>query len=176
MSSTNDVKDKDIKALTTLKTFDALPDQMKHQITFMLQNPDSTKVVRLSDNQRGSTSNMLYGLIANIDLVKPVMQDIINFKTQTKSLEDFFSAYAEYGTKYHAALELLRELEKDGIELLKHIKNPKDIRNRRLRARVFPDVDNTVKKEATPATKKTEAKNTEVKKDEKSTTGETANK
>lgn len=152
--SNNELPTTEIKNI--LKT---LPLELQGKINYLIENP-TAKVVKLSDPQRGSTSNQLFGLITNIDLVKPILTDVLNFKIDLKDHAKFFAQYADYGKNYKEAIELLKKLEKLGIDLLKFVENEQDIRNKRLRSRVFDKKAAAPKANAQVQTKKTPAQKT----------------
>ena len=67
-----------------------LPIELQGKINYLLDNP-TAKVVKLSDPQKGSTSNQLFGLITSIDLAKPILTDVLNFKIDVKDHQKFFT-------------------------------------------------------------------------------------
>lgn len=125
---------KDIKVPTSKKSIDLdnLPENLQKKIEFLIRNPDTT-LVRLSDDGKGSISNALLGNLQNIDRTRSVLTDMLNFKTETESVEDFLLNYTEYAKDLNSALELLKEAGKKGLELAALMKNPNEIRDRRLR-------------------------------------------
>lgn len=153
---TQNMKSNTLTKLTTLKTFEDLPKDLKNKIEFLLNNPDA-KIVKLSDPQRGSTSSILYGLTSNIDAVKPIVSDALNFKIPLNDHEAFFKEYAEYGASFRQVLDDLKKLDQLGISLLKNI-DEKNIRNKRIKLRVYPNSKKNVK---STNTNKTEEKTKE---------------
>lgn len=111
-------------------------DDLEKKISYLKENPDA-RIVRLSDPQKGSTSQQLFGLISSIDTIKPVLNDILNFKIDLKEPNEFYQKYGNYGKEYKEIVEKLRNLEKLGLELLKEINDESAIKNKRLRERVF---------------------------------------
>ena len=105
----------------------SLPSELQGKINYLLDNP-TAKVIKLSDPQRGSTSYQLFGLVSNIDLVKPILTDILNFSIDLRDSSKFFELYGEYGKNYKETIELLRKLEGLGVDLLKLV-DENDIRN-----------------------------------------------
>lgn len=113
-----------------------LNDELEKKISYLKENPDA-RIVRLSDPQKGSTSQQLFGLISSIDTIKPVLNDILNFKIDLKEPNEFYQKYGNYGKEYKEIVEKLKNLEKLGLELLKEISDETSIKNKRLRERVF---------------------------------------
>ena len=136
--------EKPITAIDLRNLIKDLPIELQGKINYLLDNP-TAKVVKLSDPQRGSTSNQLFGLITSIDLAKPILTDVLNFKIDVKDHQKFFTLYADYGKNYKEVIELLKKLENLGIDLLKCLDKEQDIRNKRLRSRVFDKKADTQK-------------------------------
>jgi hypothetical protein len=80
----NNEKPKSGNTTVEIKNYlNTLPSELQGKVNYLIDNP-TAKVIKLSDPQRGSTSNQLYGLITNIDLVKPILTDVLNFKIDLK--------------------------------------------------------------------------------------------
>ena len=164
--------EKPITAIDLRNLIKDLPIELQGKINYLLDNP-TAKVVKLSDPQKGSTSNQLFGLITSIDLAKPILTDVLNFKIDVKDHQKFFTLYADYGKNYKEVIELLKKLENLGIDLLKCLDKEQDIRNKRLRSRVFDKKANTqklnvkTKKTSTAKTQKQAAKTVTVTSEEK---------
>lgn len=121
-------------------------EDLQRKISYLKENPEA-KIVRLSDPQKGSTSQQLFGLISSIDTIKPVLNEVLNFKIDLKEPNKFYQLYGNYGKEYKEIVDKLKNLEKLGLELLKEIGDENAIKNKKLRERVFQKEE---KKKDTP--------------------------
>lgn len=139
-----------------------LDETLQNRIVFMIHNERDTRVVKVSDSERGSISNELYAKIASIDSVRPALKEILNFRIKVKNEMEFYSKYGEYGKKINELKEILEEVDTLGFDLLSQVFDSSSIRNRRIREKVFPKAPEETKR-TTPA-KKTVAKKAPAKK------------
>lgn len=171
--------EKFIQKIQDMPEFNALSPEEKGKILFLGHNPES-KIVRLSDTQRGSLSNTIFSLASNIDSIKPIVTEMLNCRVPVKDSKVFFTDFAEYGQEQHNVILALRSLEQKGYDLIKNVEKPSSIKNKRIRLRVFgPDDTETKAATATKpkgrpskASKEAEAKAKAAEKEAKASTKE----
>lgn len=117
------------------KTEDKLSPELSRKIEFLKKNPNANIVV-LTDNEKGSSSNAMFGSLSTIDGSKKFINEMLNLKIEVNDYDEFIKEYAIYAKDNFELTQSLKKVTNSSIKLLNMAKKTSSITNGRLRKTV----------------------------------------
>jgi hypothetical protein len=96
-------------------SFEGLPTNVKNNLSFILRNPNNTKVVYLED--ASGISDKLFTSISKIDTTKGFLNNALNGLIKPNDPLKFYAMYPEYGMAFQGLLEAIKKVEQLGYDI-----------------------------------------------------------